>query len=223
MAVKTVLTLPSTGRTPTWTGRTLSGSANYSIVPMTNRTVQLHFESSIHQPFAHTFENEVFEQLATFLYEYPLRHLGIQPDELDQPRTQTLHDPAFYAASGIPIFNPRVQIPVFPISTNNATNVYELRLSHKQTVGREFIKGCPTIGEKLFLSNLQAAAFVYKYYPAQNILILKIEVTYTDAEFERAHRDNFSDFKFHEPLLFRDAYCMNKEIHFSRGGSSTKC
>ena len=221
---KTLLSLPNPGRTPTWTGLTQSGDSIHSIVPMANRRIQLHFcakENII--PFAHNFENRHYQRLGTFLYEYPLRHLGIYIDNVERPPVSETTSPSFFTASGLPIFNPRIEpriheLPLRGHGTRANRAMTQLKLDHAPTVGREIACGCPEIGNQLALSNLQATSIVYSHHQRENVLSVKVFIGQAPTDFARDHSAGFPDFKFHQPLHFRRRYSMGDEIYLSRNG-----
>ena len=211
---QSMIILPSPGRHSIWTGRTTSGQTVDSIVPMTNRQVQIHFESPDSIEFRHTFDNSEFQKLANFLYEYPMRHFGIQTDDMD-PSNIPNETPRFYTAGNFPITleehhgQPRT-------SRFQGKPVNHLRFSHAPTVGREFVVGCPKIGHALASKNLQAVAFHYTHHKSSDSLILKVCIDNANCDFRRDLRLGFPNFNFNKPVMFRDHFCMGDKSFITR-------
>ena len=236
---KTVLTLPNTGRTSVWTGRTVSGQTEHSVVAIPNRTVQLHFHCDDRiPPYTKSFENTHYERLASFLFEYPMRHFGIQIDDMDN--SDQLGDPL--DASGIPNVAPLPSMrpglanggPVPQIRPRRLfhppmQSISHLRLSHAPTIGREIVYGCPKIGNDLALSSLQAKSVLYTHHRSGtvNVLIIKIYIEPADDDFDNDHTlhyirtRTFPNFNFHQPVLSRNQFNMGNPSFISRNGTNS--
>ena len=232
---RTVLTLPNTGRSSTWTGRTVSGQADYSVVAIPNRTVQLHFHCDDRiPPYTKSYDNSQFERLSTFWYEFPMRHFGIQIDELDnsdhieQPLNPiNIPDVApLPARQGIANGGPLPQIRPRRLFHPPMQSIAHLRLSHSPTIGREFVYGCPHIGHELALSSLQAKSVLYTHHRSGtvDVLIIKIYIGPADDDFDSDHTRHyirnrtFPNFNFHQPVLSREHFNMGNLSYISRNG-----
>ena len=233
---RTVLSLPNSGRTSVWTGRTVSGQTTHSVVAIPNRTVQLHFHcDDTIPPYSRSFENTHFERLASFLYEYPMRHLGVQVDDLDsndppnEPQDPALlPDVALIAnaanRNGLRNGGPVPQIRPRRLFHDQRQHINHLRLSHAPTIGREIVYGCPKIGNDLAMSSLQAKSILYTHHTSGtvNVLIIKIFIELADEEFDKDHTEHyirsrtFPGFNFHQPLLLRDRFRMGNLTNISR-------
>ena len=230
---RTVLALPNTGRNSVWTGRTVSGQSIHSVVAIPNRTVQLHFHCSDRiPPYTKSFENSQFEKISNFWYEYPMRHFGLMPDDLDNSNTpdhiphnrpDILHfnrRPGAQNGGALPLIRPGRLFPAEP-------TVSYLRLSHAPTIGREMIYACPIIGNDLALSNLQVKSVLYTHHLSGtvDVLIIKLFVESSDSEFDNDHTNHyirhriFPNFRFDHPVLSRNHYNMGDPQQFiSRNG-----
>ena len=230
---RTILSLPNNGRTSTWTGRTTSGQTIHSVVALPNRTVQLHFHcDDVIPPYTKSIENSHFERLANFWFEYPMRHFGVAPDDLDSDQPdQDLPDGLPNIA---PLFNMRAvqnggaRLPIRPRQLFPPTqNVSYLRLSHAPTIGREMVYGCPYIGNDLAMSSLQAKSVLYTHHRSGtvDVLIIKIFIAPADEDFDNDHTNfyirnqTFPNFNFHQPVLARDHFRMGNSSFISRNGS----
>ena len=233
---RTVLSLPNSGRNSVWTGRTISGQSVHSVVALENRTVQLHFhcEETI-PPYTKSIENSHFERLANFWYEYPMRHFGMVPDDLDNSDhlTEQELDPA-----GLPNIAPLpnmsarqnggVRPPIRPRRLfQPQQSVTTLRLSHSPTIGREMVYGCPFIGNDLAMASLQVKSVLYTHHKSGtvDVLIIKLFVAPSDDDFDKDHTEHyirhraFPNFNFHQPVLSRDRFRMGDPTYISRTGS----
>ena len=214
-ANKNKLTFPSTGRHSSWTGRTTSGQTIDSIVPMTNRIVQIHFETPDTIEFRQTFDDSEFQKLANFMYEYPMRHFGIQIDDMD-PTNGPDESPRFYTAGNFPIVLEERYGHRNIASRFQGRPVNHLRLSHAPTIGRELVVGCPSIGRALVTQGLQAVAFHYSHHKSSDSVIMKIAIDRTNRDFQRDFERNFPDFNFNKPVMFRDKFQMGDRSFITR-------
>ena len=229
---RTVLSLPNNGRSSVWTGRTVSGQTIHSVVAIPNRTVQLHFhcEERI-PPFTKSFENTHFERLASFLFEYPMRHFGIQIDDMTNPDPEQGADPLLIPnvvpapnmrqglqnGGPIPQIRPRRLFPPPP-------NIHQFRLSHAPTIGREIVYGCPKIGNDLALASLQAKSVLYTHHASNtvDVLIIKIFIEPADDDFDEDHTNHyirnrtFPNFNFDQPVSLRNRFNMGNLNFISR-------
>ena len=230
---KTILSLPNSGHSSVWTGRTVSGQSVHSVVALPNRTVQLHFFCNDNiPPYTRSFENSHYERLATFWYEYPMRHLGVQVDDLDGQEPLEPAQPAIQVPNIEPQQNMRSGLanggPVQPFRPrrlfDQRPHINHLRLTHAPTIGREMVYGCPRIGNDLALSTLQAKSVLYTHHESGsvNVLIIKIFIEPAENEFDTDHTEHyigsrtFPGFNFHQPLMLRDRFRMGNLTNISR-------
>ena len=231
---RTILSLPNHGRNSVWTGRTTSGQTEHSIVALSNRTVQLHFHcDDVIPPYTKSFENIHFERLSSFLFEYPMRHFGLEADNLDDsdhpeadlnplrvPEIRPLPNmrPGIQNGGPVPPIRPRRLFHNLPQTISN------LRLSHAPTIGREIMYGCPVIGHDLALSRLQAKSVLYTHHRSGtvDVLIIKIFIGPADKDFDDDHTNfylrnrTFPNFNFHQPVLSRTHFRMGDLSCISR-------
>ena len=214
---RTVLSLPNTGQTPTWTGMTTSGQTIHSVVPIPNRTVQLHFigQEGEFTPLRRSFRDNFFQQLATFWYEYPMRHYAIQIDDLNAENEiispQNIHRLPVQPQNGnvLPRIRPSNRPPNHAITS--------LRISHPPTIGREFLLSCPEIGNHMALHCLQVTEVSYTHHLSTSIdtLVIKFTVEFAHEEFDGEHtrhyipNQSFPNFNPNLPMLLRDHYRLD--------------
>ena len=203
----TTLTFPCNGRIPIWTGVTRSGQLPSSILSLPNRTVQLHFRSPDNvEPFSEEIDDTTFVKLATYLYEFTMRHYGFMSDELHSNNYVLPHvndDGALFGQLN---------------RSRNSTN--HIRFCDNETIGREFCTACPEIGNLLALSSLQATEFIFTHHstPPLDILIVKICIADASDMYMHDYRRNFPSFQFNTPMNFRTQFRINERNHIFRIG-----
>ena len=203
----TTLTLPCNGRIPIWTGTTRSGQLTSSILSLPNRVLQLHFRSPDNvDPFSEEFNDSTFCKLATYLYEFTMRHYGFMSDELPPNNFD------------LPNLNDDGALFGQVHRNRNATN--HIRFTDSETIGREFYTACPEIGNPLAMNSLQATEFIYTHHstPPLDILIVKIGISTASDMFLHDHRRNFPSFWFHTPMTYRNQFRINERNHIFRIG-----
>ena len=230
---RTVLSLPNNGRSSVWTGRTVSGQTIHSVVAIPNRTVQLHFHCDERiPPYTKSFENTHFEKLTTFLYEFPMRHFGIQIDDMTNPDPEEGLDPLLQPnvapgpgmRHGMHNGGPLPQIRPRRLFRQQAPIINQFRLSHAPTIGREIVYGCPRIGNDLALSSLQAKSVLYTHHVSGtvDVLIIKIFIEPAETEFDEDHTNHyirnrsFPGFNFDQPISLRNRFNMGNLTFISR-------
>ena len=201
----TTLSLPCNGRIPIWTGTTMSGQLNSSILSLPNRTIQVHFRSLDNvDPFSEEINDPTFQQLATYLYEFTMRHYGFMCDELQSANfiLPNLNDDG----------------ALFGQANRNDDRTNHLRFTDSETIGREICVGCPEIGNKLALRNLQATEIIYTHFlsPPLDVLIVKIIVSNASNRFIQDFQNNFPSFNFNTPMNYRNQFRMNERNHIFR-------
>ena len=230
---RTILALPNHGRSSVWTGRTVSGQTIHSVVAIPNRTVQLHFHCDEQiPPYTKSFENTQFERLCTFWYEFPMRHYGIQIDDMTNPDPIVGQDPlnvpnvapfpnmrqGLQNGGPVPMLRPRrLFSPQRPV-------INHLRFSHAPTIGRETVHGCPKIGNDLALSSLQVKSVLYTHHKSGtvDVLIIKLFIEPADTEFDDDHTNYyirsriFPGFNFDQPMSLRNRFNMGNSTFISR-------
>ena len=202
--MNTPVSFPSTGRIPLWTGWTLSGIIPISVVNIPNRQVQLHFHSDENvEPFDTFIDDFELQTLATFLYEYTMRHFGFTPDDLTS------------ANFLLPQLNDNGTTRLRHDSSNPTQH---LRIAHPDTVGRDLFFGCPAIGNHLANFSLQAAEILYSHYKHRNLDELVIKVTFQNSspEFNRDLAQGFPDFQHHVPMMSRNRHTLSPRNHIFR-------
>ena len=209
------LTLPSDGHTSTWAGQTQSGRSEQSITPLSNRRIQLHFRAQCCSDLTMHIVEEHFINLGTYLYEFPMRHLGLQIDDVNN------YNPKFLASclTSTKDYHPksiRSNNLILPMADLNPTTSYQLDLTHSPTIGREFLFACPSIADYLLSKRLQAVSFTYKYYPNSNALVILITLDSPHEQLLKDKNNNYPDFEFDQPLLFRKKFNMNGQITLKR-------
>ena len=235
---RTILSLPNSGRTSVWTGRTTSGQTIHSVVALPNRTVQLHFHcDETIPPYTKAFENTHFERLATFLYEYPMRHFGHQVDDPDNSEVPSVPvnpgripdiEPLPNMRPGIQNGGPLPRILPQRLFHNQrpGQSISHFRMTHAPTIGREIVYGCPKIGHDLAMASLQTKSVLYTHHLSGtvNVLIIKLFIAPADEEFDSDHTEHylrhrtFPNFNFHQPVLSREHFRMGDITHISRNG-----
>ena len=203
----TTLSLPCNGRIPIWTGTTRSGQLDSSILSLPNRTIQVHVRSLDNvDPFSEEINDSSFQQLATYLYEFTMRHYGFMCDEMQ---------PAHFL---LPNLNDDGAL--FGQANRNNERTNHLRFTDNETIGREICVGCPEIGNKLALGNLQATEIIYTHHlsPPLDVLIVKIIISDASDRFIHDYRHNFPSFNFHTPMNYRNHFRMNDRNHIFRIG-----
>ena len=202
--MNTQVSFPNDGRLPLWTGWTLSGILPNSLLNLRNRQVQLNFHSDENVPPTDLMVDDAeLQNLATFLYEYPMRHFGFSADELSSANF------------------------LLPQLNDNGTNflrhdssnpTQHLRISNPETVGRDLIFGCPAIGNHLANYSLQAAELLFTHHKHRSLDELVIKVTFqrSSTEFARDYGLGFPDFEHDLPMMLRNRYVITPRNHIFR-------
>ena len=224
---RTVLSVPNSGQTPTWIGRTTSGQTIHSIVPLPNRMVQLHFlgHEGEFTPLRKSFNDTLFQRLATFWYEYPMRHFGLQIDDLNS-ENEVIRPRQLYHRHHTVNGNPS---PMVLRSRPRQPTITQFRISHPQIVGREFIASCHEIGDHMALHCLQITEVLYTHHKSNttDTLIIKFTVEFAHQEFDDAHTRHyipnrrFPNFNPDLPMLLRSHYRL--DINSEHIGIGSPC
>ena len=194
MAPTTVITFPSNGRLPVWSGRTGSGEPG-SMLYLDNRHIQVHFQSTDRvNHLSITISDAILKTLGTFLYEFPCRHYGIIPDELNS------------ANFIIPHLNDNGALP------DNPNPIHHLRFSNPECIGRDLYHGCPALLHSLAVRSIQATEILYSHHhnPRVDILMIKVAFDTASSEFTTDLQNNFPGFQFDTPMQFRRRFTLNE-------------